>query len=106
MVEELRRTTAKEFNGEISSRAAALSLFGMMNWIYTWHNPRRDPSATELADMMADIFLRGLLGQAHPVSPKAGGTRVGQPSSKPSSVGSAAGQKSSGRAARSASSTI
>ncbi|MBZ5628188.1 MAG: TetR/AcrR family transcriptional regulator [Acidobacteriia bacterium] len=114
MVEELRRTKAKEFSGDISSRAAALSLFGMMNWIYTWHNPGRDPSARELANMMADIFLRGLLGQAHPASPPryasgqapAGETRVGQPSSKPGSVGSAAGQKSSGRASRSASSNI
>src|ERR1700676_1872330 len=25
-----------------STRIAVLSLFGMMNWIYTWHNPRVD----------------------------------------------------------------
>ena len=91
LVEDLRRQKGKGFNGEVSSRVAALSLFGMMNWIYTWHNPRRDAGAQELADEMADIFLRGLLGA---------------PSSKPGSVGGAAGQKSTGRGQRSASSNI
>jgi AcrR family transcriptional regulator len=107
MVEELRREKAKEFSAGISSRVAALSLFGMMNWIYTWHNPRRDPAAAELADMMAEIFLRGMLPKSpHPVSPRGGEIRVGQPISKPSSVGGAAGGKASGRAPRPASSTI
>jgi AcrR family transcriptional regulator len=106
LVEDLRRQKGKGFNGEVPSRVAALSLFGMMNWIYTWHNPRRDAGAPELADEMADIFLRGLMGQAHPVSPKTGETRVGQPPSKPGSVGGAAGQKSTGRGQRSASSNI
>jgi AcrR family transcriptional regulator len=43
-----------------SSRLAVLSLFGMMNWIYTWHNPRVDANAQELADQMGDIFLKGV----------------------------------------------
>ncbi len=34
---------------EFSSRIAVLSLFGTMNWIYTWHNPRVDADAKELA---------------------------------------------------------
>jgi hypothetical protein len=33
-----------------------------MNWIYTWHNPRRDLAAAELAEQMADTFLYGVLG--------------------------------------------
>jgi TetR/AcrR family transcriptional regulator, cholesterol catabolism regulator len=45
---------------EFSSRMAVLSLFGMMNWIYTWHNPRLDADAEELSRGMADIFLRGI----------------------------------------------
>ena len=107
LVEDLRRQKGKGFNGEVSSRVAALSLFGMMNWIYTWHNPRRDAGAQELADQMADVFLRGLLQEkTHPVSPKSGETRVGQPTSKPGPVGGAAGQKSIGRGQRSASSNI
>jgi hypothetical protein len=45
-----------------SSRMAVLSLFGMMNWIYTWYNPRVDVGADELAGQMAEIFLRGVAG--------------------------------------------
>ncbi len=45
---------------EFSSRTAVLSLFGMMNWIYTWYNPRVDADAAELARDMGDIFLRGI----------------------------------------------
>jgi AcrR family transcriptional regulator len=45
---------------EFSSRMAVLSLFGMMNWIYTWYNPRVDANARELAREMSDIFLRGV----------------------------------------------
>jgi len=45
---------------EFSSRMAVLSLFGMMNWIYTWYNPRVDADAEELSRGMADIFLRGI----------------------------------------------
>jgi AcrR family transcriptional regulator len=43
-----------------SSRTAVLSLFGMMNWIYTWYNPRTDPGAEQLAQEMANIFLTGI----------------------------------------------
>ena len=45
---------------EFSSRTAVLSLFGMMNWIYTWYNPRVDADAAELARTMGDIFLQGI----------------------------------------------
>jgi hypothetical protein len=45
---------------EFSSRTAVLSLFGMMNWIYTWYNPRVDADAEELSRGMGDIFLRGI----------------------------------------------
>ena len=44
-----------------STRVAVLSLFGMMNWIYTWHNPRVDADAGSIAEEMGDIFLRGVL---------------------------------------------
>jgi AcrR family transcriptional regulator len=45
---------------EFSSRMAVLSLFGMMNWIYTWYNPRVDADAEDLARGMGDIFLQGI----------------------------------------------
>jgi TetR/AcrR family transcriptional regulator len=43
-----------------SSRLAVLSLFGMMNWIYTWYNPRVDADAEQIAGKMGDIFLHGM----------------------------------------------
>lgn len=45
---------------DFSSRLAVLSLFGMMNWIYTWYKPRVDPDANQIAREMGDIFLQGV----------------------------------------------
>jgi AcrR family transcriptional regulator len=51
----------KNENGlEFESRAAVLSLFGMMNWIYTWYNPRLDGGADKLAREMGNLFFRGI----------------------------------------------
>ena len=61
LVDDLRRARPLEFNAGVTSRIAVLSLFGMMNWIYTWHHPRKDADAGELAQQMGDIFLRGVL---------------------------------------------
>jgi TetR/AcrR family transcriptional regulator, cholesterol catabolism regulator len=57
LLDELKR----ERGLQVSTRIAVLSLFGMMNWIYTWHNPRTDADAEQLAREMGDIFLRGVL---------------------------------------------
>jgi hypothetical protein len=35
-----------------------------MNWIYTWHNPRVDANAEELAREMSEIFLRGVMNRS------------------------------------------
>jgi AcrR family transcriptional regulator len=59
LLEDLRRAKDLEF----SSRLAVLSLFGMINWIYTWHNPRVDANARALGEQMGDIFLGGVLGR-------------------------------------------
>jgi TetR/AcrR family transcriptional regulator, cholesterol catabolism regulator len=60
LLDELKRERDLEF----STRIGVLSLFGMMNWIYTWHNPRVDANAASLATEMGDIFLRGVLAGA------------------------------------------
>jgi len=57
LLDDLKREQGMEF----STRIAVLSLFGMMNWIYTWHNPRVDADAASLAGQMSDIFLRGVM---------------------------------------------
>ncbi|MBO0911711.1 MAG: TetR family transcriptional regulator [Acidobacteria bacterium] len=51
----------KQKNGlEFDSRMAALSLFGMMNWVYTWYNPRLDGNRDRLAGDMGDLFFHGI----------------------------------------------
>jgi len=51
----------KESGLQVSTRTAVMSLFGMMNWIYTWHNPRIDADAEVLAREMGDVFLCGVM---------------------------------------------
>jgi TetR/AcrR family transcriptional regulator, cholesterol catabolism regulator len=59
LMEGLKRERDLDFN----SRTAVMSLFGMINWIYTWYNPRVDGNAEELARQMGDIFLSGIRRQ-------------------------------------------
>ena len=56
LLDDFKRAEGLHF----SSRIAVLSLFGMMNWIYTWYNPRADANAKELSRQMGDIFLQGI----------------------------------------------
>jgi TetR/AcrR family transcriptional regulator, cholesterol catabolism regulator len=57
LLDDLKRYRGLQF----STRIAVMSLFGMMNWIYTWHNPRVDADAAAMAREMSDIFLRGVM---------------------------------------------
>ena len=45
----------------LNPRIAVLSLFGMMNWIHTWHRPQVDPQAESLSDAMSQMFLHGVM---------------------------------------------
>lgn len=56
LMDDLKRQYQLDFN----SRTAVMSLFGMINWIYTWYNPRLDGSAEDLADEMSAIILSGV----------------------------------------------
>ena len=49
----------------MNARVAVLSLFGMMNWIYTWHRPGLDPQAEALAEGMVSMFLHGVIGASN-----------------------------------------
>jgi len=60
LLDELKRDRSLQF----TTRLAVLSLFGMMNWIYTWHKPRVDADAESIAQEMGDIFLRGVMASA------------------------------------------
>jgi AcrR family transcriptional regulator len=56
LMEDLKRDHKLNFN----SRTAVMSLFGMINWIYTWYNPRQDGTAKDLAQQMSAIVLSGV----------------------------------------------
>jgi AcrR family transcriptional regulator len=59
LLDDLKRERGLQF----STRIAVLSLFGMMNWIYTWHKPRIDADAAAIAGQMGDLLLRGVLAE-------------------------------------------
>ena len=49
-------------NGKgIDLRVATFSLFGMMNWIYTWYQPKRDLPLRQLTEQMLRIYFFGVL---------------------------------------------
>ena len=43
---------------------ATYALFGMMNWIYNWYDPRGKLSVTQLVDNITQLFLAGFLSEA------------------------------------------
>ncbi len=45
----------------IDLRVATFALFGMMNWIYTWYQPKRDLPVPLLVEHMLRIYFFGLL---------------------------------------------
>jgi AcrR family transcriptional regulator len=51
----------KENGKGIDLRAATFTLFGMMNWIYTWYQPKRDLPFPQLIDQMLRIYFFGVL---------------------------------------------
>jgi AcrR family transcriptional regulator len=51
----------KEDGKGIDLRVATFALFGMMNWIYTWYQPKRDLPLPQLIEQMLRIYFFGLL---------------------------------------------
>jgi AcrR family transcriptional regulator len=46
---------------KIELTVATYALFGMMNWIYNWYDPRGPLSVNELVDNITRLFLSGFL---------------------------------------------
>jgi len=57
LMDDLKRQRHLDFN----SRTAVMSLFGMINWIYTWYNPRIDGNAEALGERMGNLVLNGIV---------------------------------------------
>jgi AcrR family transcriptional regulator len=53
---------APEYLGQASDhlRPLTMSLFGMVNWFYLWHQPGRGMSRESYADLATEILLGGL----------------------------------------------
>lgn len=47
----------------VDIRVATFSLFGMMNWIYNWYDPRKDLDVAELSGNITRLFLSGFVGE-------------------------------------------
>jgi len=57
---------------KIDLTVATYALFGMMNWIYNWYDPRGKLSITQLVDNITRLFLAGF------ASPTGGSFGLGQ----------------------------
>ncbi|GLQ35143.1 TetR family transcriptional regulator [Amylibacter marinus] len=47
--------------GEADLRAVTMSMFGMLNWFYLWHQPSKGLSRAEYAKLATDILVGGLI---------------------------------------------
>jgi hypothetical protein len=64
----------------IDLRVATFALFGMMNWIYTWYQPRRDLPFPQMIEQMLRIYFFGILHGGAAAAPwfAAGATPAGK----------------------------
>jgi AcrR family transcriptional regulator len=51
-------------NMRIDLTVATYALFGMMNWIYNWYDPRGKLSVAQLVDNITRLFLAGFLSSS------------------------------------------
>ena len=64
---KLARKILREIKGQsqvgpaIDLTVATYALFGMMNWIYNWYDPRGKLSVNQLTDNITRLFLNGFL---------------------------------------------
>ncbi len=49
-------------HNHLDRHVVIMSLFGTLNWLYRWYNPKKDRSPAALAEQIADQFLHGVLG--------------------------------------------
>jgi len=64
--------------GGVDPRVATFSLFGMMNWLYNWHQPEVDLPVERLVDDMYRIFVYGYLPAGAQVPEGAGDSAAGE----------------------------
>ena len=55
-------STGMQGAGGRQIRHITMFIFGMLNWVFLWFEPRKDGSADRLADEMVDLVLGGITG--------------------------------------------
>jgi TetR/AcrR family transcriptional regulator, cholesterol catabolism regulator len=61
ILSEVQEARASHGGQQIDLTVATYALFGMMNWIYNWYDPRGLLSVTELVKNITRLFLSGFL---------------------------------------------
>ncbi|HWN08177.1 MAG TPA: TetR/AcrR family transcriptional regulator [Pyrinomonadaceae bacterium] len=56
----------QDAGSQIDLTVATYALFGMMNWIYNWYDPRGKLKVSELVDNVTRLFLRGFVAGGFP----------------------------------------
>jgi AcrR family transcriptional regulator len=67
----ITREMIEELAGKQDDRdsdLATLLLFGMLNWVYMWYNPRRHSDIQRLQDQLSSIFIDGIKPREQPTS--------------------------------------
>jgi AcrR family transcriptional regulator len=54
-----------EGGAHLNRHVAVYTLFGMMNWIYTWYDPKGSVGVEELAESIGRLFLNGYAAEVH-----------------------------------------
>ena len=66
LCEALLARLEEQGGGErVNRHVATYALFGMMNWIYTWYDPKGSVGVEELADSIRRLFLNGYAAEVH-----------------------------------------
>src|SRR6266853_5065744 len=61
----LRNGQLKKNARPVDTTVATYALFGMMNWIYNWYDPRGKLSVSQLVDNITRLFLSGFLSRVN-----------------------------------------
>jgi TetR/AcrR family transcriptional regulator, cholesterol catabolism regulator len=69
IIDLIRELQDQEGGKGVDLRLATFCLFGMMNWIYTWYQPKRDLPLGQLLEQMLRIYFFGLLQGAEIEAP-------------------------------------
>jgi AcrR family transcriptional regulator len=75
----LREIQDERSQTPVDLTVATYALFGMMNWIYNWYDPRGKLSVKQLVDNITRLFLSGFLSgsaESFPVSPERSSEKV------------------------------